>query len=157
MINLIFDLDDTLLMSHTYKSYNDIKPNKYLNFLLFTLKHKKFIYTNGTYGHGENSLKHMNLTSQFKDIYARDIIPYMKPDFRSFNHVRNSLLYIHDCDKNDKFIFFDDLINNLKGAKNIGWTTVWIHPEYNNMDKAYYIDYKFKNIIDALEYFKNNL
>ena len=69
------------------------------------LKHKKFIYTNGTLGHGEESLKHMNLTSQFKDIYARDIIPYMKPYYRSYNHVRNSLLYKHSCNIHDKFIF----------------------------------------------------
>ena len=157
MINLIFDLDDTLLMSNTYKSYNDIKPDKYLNFLLFTLKHKKFIYTNGTLGHGENSLKHMNLTNQFKDIYARDIIPYMKPYYRSFNHVRNSLLYKHSCNIHDKFIFFDDLIDNLLSAKNIGWTTVWINPNCNNVDNENYIDYRFNNIIDALEYFKDNL
>ena len=157
MTNLIFDLDDTLLMSHTYKSYNDIKPDKYLNFLLFTLKHKKFIYTNGTYGHGDKSLMHMNLTSQFKDIYARDIIPYMKPYYRSFNHVRNSLLYKHNCSKDDTFIFFDDLDDNLRSAKNIGWKTVWINPNCNNVDNENYIDYKFKNIIDALEYFKNKI
>ena len=42
---LIFDLDDTLLMSNSYKNYNDIQPNNYLNYLLYKLSNKKFIYT----------------------------------------------------------------------------------------------------------------
>ena len=48
-------------------------------------------------------------------------------------------------------------IDNLQSAKNIGWKTVWINPNCNNVDNENYIDYKFKNIISALEYFKDKL
>ena len=42
MTILVFDLDDTLLMSGTYNRYTDIEPDNYLNLLLFKLKCKKF-------------------------------------------------------------------------------------------------------------------
>ena len=56
---LIFDLDDTLLMSNTYKRYSDIRPNNHLKHILNNMSNKKFIYTNGTYGHGEDGLNAM--------------------------------------------------------------------------------------------------
>ena len=51
MIILIFDLDDTILMSNTYSKYSDIKPDEYMKYILDGINCKKFIYTNGTYGH----------------------------------------------------------------------------------------------------------
>ena len=48
-------------------------------------------------------------------------------------------------------IFFDDLPNNLYAAHNIGWETVWIHPDADNNLKPYYVDHAYKNIVDALE------
>ena len=38
---LIFDLDDTLLMSNSYKRYSDIRPNNYLKYLLKKHPNKK--------------------------------------------------------------------------------------------------------------------
>ena len=55
MIILIFDLDDTILMSNTYSKYSDIEPDEYMKYILDGMNCKKFLYTNGTYGHGENS------------------------------------------------------------------------------------------------------
>ena len=148
MKTLIFYLDDTLLMSHTYKKYTDIVPNDHLNYVLDKLDNPKYIYTNGTYGHGEDGLKHMECSNSFKHIYARDTIPFMKPEFKSYNHVNNSIYFDHD-DVGSR-IFFDDLPNNLYTAHNIGWETVWIHPEASNDHKPYYIDHAYKNVIDAL-------
>ena len=130
---LIFDLDDTLLMSNSYKNYNNIIPNNHLNYILNKLPNKKFIYTNGTYNHGVYGLKHMGCSDEFKMIYARDTIPFMKPDFRSFNYVNNSILY--DFNFTDKKIFFDDLQSNLKTANKLGWETVWINPKLQNSNK----------------------
>ena len=93
---------------------------------------------------------------QFKDIFARDTLPYMKPDFRSFNHVQNLLYYNHKCNHSDKFIFFDDLPNNLMTAKKLGWTTVWINPKCNDFHFDF-VDHKFKTLIESLIYFKDNL
>ena len=145
---LVFDLDDTLLMSNTYKRYSDIQPSYHLNYLLYKYPNKKFIYTNGTYSHGEDGLNAMKCKDSFQKIYGRDTLPYMKPDFKSFNYVNNDILYNHNL--SDKRIFFDDLQENLKTAHNIGWETVWIHPQANNNMKPYYIDHAYTNVIDAL-------
>ena len=91
MKTLVFDLDDTLLMGNTYKRYTDILPNQRLNQILKNLPNNKYIYTNGTYGHGEDGIKYMECSDSFKHIFARDTIPYMKPDFKSFKSCSTSL------------------------------------------------------------------
>jgi len=152
----IFDLDDTILMSNTYKNYSDITPNTTLNYFIDNLEGRKFIYTNGTYGHGVKSLEQMNNTNIFTHIFARDKLPFMKPDYRSYNFVQNLLYYNFKCSNFDKHIFFDDLPNNLLTAKSIGWTTVWINPKCNDFNFEF-IDHKFETLLDALIYFKNNI
>ena len=71
------------------------------------------------------------------NIFGRDILPYMKPDIRSFNYVNHSIKNIND----DTIYFFDDLIENLIVAKEVGWITIWISPNFIN--KPEYIDYSF--------------
>ena len=71
----------------------------------------------------------------------------MKPDFKSFNYVNNSIFYDHN-DYN-KRIFFDDLPNNIY-AHSIGWETVWIHRDADN-NKPYYIDHAYTNTVEALK------
>ena len=157
MIILVFDLDDTLLMSNEYTRYEDIKFNSELSNLLNSIKYKKIIYSNGTYGHVTNSLPKLLAKNNFTEIYARDTIPAMKPEFRSFNYVKNSIFYKENLSRyNDiSYIFFDDNLNNMKTAKDIGWTTVWIpHRNYsNNLINSNYsfIDFKFNNVIIALK------
>ena len=155
MIVLIFDLDDTILMSNTYSKYTDIIPDEYLKYLLNDTKCKKFIYTNGTYGHGEKSIEALDLENVFQDIYARDMLPYMKPDYRSYNEVQNILYYKHSCSKNDMFIFFDDMLQNLAMAKQMGWITLWIHPKGDT--SYYFIDYTFKDIHNALIFINSKI
>ena len=116
MTILVFDLDDTLLMSGTYNRYSDIKPDHYLNLLLFNLKCKKFIYTNGTYGHANDSLNNMQCKELFDEIYARDTLIYMKPYMRSFNEVRNDIIYRHNNSNTDDILFFDDLKDSTFGS-----------------------------------------
>ena len=92
-IVLIFDLDDTLLMSNEYNNYNDINFNKKLYDLLNLYNYDKYIYTNGTMGHAKNSIPKLLKDINIKYIYARDTIPSMKPQFSSFNHVNNDIFY----------------------------------------------------------------
>ena len=44
MKSLVFDLDDTLLMSGTYKRYSDIVPNSTLTDTLYNLQNPKYLY-----------------------------------------------------------------------------------------------------------------
>ena len=136
MIILVFDLDDTLLMSNEYRSYETIKFNRELLNLLNSLNYKKIIYTNGTYGHAKNSVPKLLGRDIFNETYARDTIPHMKPLFQSFNHVKNSIFY--NLNKHE----YDDV-------------SVWIpHRNYNNNIKNQnfpFVDYKYKNIYEALK------
>ena len=93
----------------------------------------------------------MNIKKNFFKIYSRDTLSYMKPDYRSFNSVQND---INNYYKNtlNKIYFFDDLLENCKEAKNHGWTTFWINPDFLSGDQYSYIDHAFKNIKDALIY-----
>lgn len=160
-IKLIFDLDDTLLMSNEYKRYEDIKFNKRLFDLLNKFNYDKYIYSNGTIGHVNTSLPKLLGNMNFIDKYARDIIPDVKPRYKSFNYVNNDIFYKYRFNNYFEMncIFFDDLIDNLKGAKFFGWTTIWLpNKNYNPSllkNNYEFIDYKFDNIYEALENLDN--
>jgi len=47
-----------------------------------------------------------------------------------------------------EYLFFDDLLDNLKTAKGLGWTTVWINERPSTKEK--YVDLSFTNIYQAL-------
>ena len=140
---LIFDIDDTLIMHTRQKNdYYNLNNNNIINDLLNNIDHDKiYIYTNGTYGHGKKVIDNLNI--RVDGIFGRDTIPFMKPHPKSFNFVNNIV------DKNDECIFFDDLLDNLDTAKNIGWKTVWITPNFN-VSKPQNVDYIFPNIYQAL-------
>tara|TARA_Y100001958_G_C21247169_1_gene578206 strand:- start:3721 stop:4233 length:513 start_codon:yes stop_codon:yes gene_type:complete len=160
-IALVFDLDDTLLMSDEYKKYEDIKFNKRLFDLLDKLTYDKYIYSNGTIGHVNNSLPRLLGNMKFIDKYARDIIPDMKPTYKSLNYVNNDIFYKYRFKNYFQMncIFFDDLLDNLKSAKYFGWITVWLpNKRYNPTllrDDYKFIDYKFDDIYQALENLDN--
>ena len=142
----IFDLDDTILMHNIFKGrsldYNKIQYNHKIDTYLSSLNGTKYIYTNGTYGHADKVLKQMKLCYHFKMIYARDTLDSMKPTTESFLQVYNDILSQENITKRDphRIYFYDDLLDNLLTAYNIGWTTIWIHPDYSNQYKYYYVN-----------------
>lgn len=158
MLYYLFDLDDTIVIHppNINDDMYDLKPDPCLQNLLNNLKYKSFIYTNGTYGHAELVLNKMKLDN-FKKIYARDTMPFMKPHIKSYNFVQKNILFQdYNTDLNNTFIFFEDTLENLRMAKNLGWFTIWIHPHYNRGKLYDFVDYSFPNIYDAL-YKINNL
>ncbi len=48
--------------------------------------------------------------------------------------------------------FFDDLLVNLKSAKQRKWTTVWISPLHKRKNNYPFIDYAFSDIKSALSF-----
>jgi FMN phosphatase YigB (HAD superfamily) len=148
----IFDLDDTLLLSNSYYNYSDININNLLNVLLHKLE-KKYIFTNGTFGHAHRALSYMR-TPLFRYIFARDNLydnQKMKPYLDPYIFIMNTILSDQD-NHNESIIFYDDMLCNLKTAKNINWITVWINDSFDPIPE--YVDYKFDTIIDALIYFR---
>jgi len=149
----IFDLDDTLVIhqNHTVV-YENMKYDETLEKLLKGLgKDNKYIYTNGTDGHAKICLENIGLESCFKRTFARDTLPVMKPYVTSFYHVQRQIKFNNIKNMNKEIVFFDDNYENIQVAKMIGWTTVWIHPDFTQRKK--YMDHSFPNIYHALLYF----
>ena len=151
----IFDLDDTLLYK-PYKSYKDIRLDYKLQQLLKDCKYPKYIFSNATTGHVDESLKQIGIYHHFTSKFTRDNVPLMKPYPAGYRYVNTNVLFQNvnlDYYYNDDvdIYFFDDLLENLITAKKFGWTTIWIQ----DTEEYYpFVDYQFKTIIDALTFFK---
>jgi len=153
MIYFLFDLDDTLIIHNNGKNlnYEMIQPDYRLNDLLSRIKGESHIYTNGTAGHALECIERMNIKHNFTKIYSRDTLPFMKPDFRSFKVVQGDI----QRNYNDTFFFFDDMLENLKIAKSLGWITFWIHPDYMEARNYPFVTMAFPNIYECLTYLEN--
>jgi len=152
----VFDIDDTLIIHSPTAAdyYKEDKKNTGLKKLMNGIGADRiYIYTNGTYSHGEGVINALNLTNDIKKIYARDTIPFMKPLMGSFTFVNNEILQDNYQLLNETY-FFDDMVDNLRTAKKVGWKTIWISPQYKNYTNyPDIIDYAFPNIYEALLYF----
>ena len=153
----IFDIDDTIIL-HTKErnDYYKMDSGDTLKKMFQKLDYSKiYIYTNGTYGHGYNVINNLDI-EDISIIFARDNIP-IQPPFQMKPHI-NSFKYVHETIQNEnqigtnEYYFFDDMKENLRTAKNIGWITILIHPDFVNQ-KEEYIDYVFPNIYHALLHF----
>jgi FMN phosphatase YigB (HAD superfamily) len=158
MIHFIFDLDDTLIM-HNNKPihYDRIQEDFPLTKLLGTCNNKGscYIYTNGTGSHALSILKNMKIMDIFDKIYSRDTMPYMKPYYKSFDDVHTDLSF---RDPQPKVIFFfDDQLENLKTASQVGWVTFWIHPHHVKARDYHYVNMAFPTINDCLTYLETKI
>ena len=74
----------------------------------------------------------------------------MKPEphcyYSVYEDISNSLF-----GQKPQVIFFDDLLDNMAGAKERGWRTIWISPDYKDSTKYSFIDKGFPTLKDALE------
>lgn len=166
----VYDLDDTIIdwsknkcINGNHIDYDCIKYDEYLHKLLYIL-HKKinysFIYTNGIKIHAYDVLNALNLHNIFNGIYARDTLKKPKPYIESFEQVTNKIRkYVRNIDGPNiplHIFFFDDLVDNLETAKELGWITIWINKDYKDIYKYPFIDMAFPNIYSALIYFIYN-
>lgn len=148
----VFDLDDTILMHKQFRyglDYDLIKYDTNIDLFLSNLDGPKYIYTNGTFGHADKSLQMMNLSHHFKTIYARDTLDSMKPEYLSLKQVYLDILKQNNLSYYDPHTvyFYDDQLVNLNTAKQFGWKTIWIHPNYK--DKYIFVDHSSHSIIHS--------
>jgi len=167
---LVFDLDNTLLHLsnlqlkllqlnansniNTRKVYHTIIPkNTKLKKLLSKYNNPKFIFSNAQISHVIYSLESLDLLDYFTNIYSHTTVQLYKPHLFSYYLVQSNIAKKLST-TNFQLFFFDDLIENLKGAKQFNWTTILIG--YSTTNESY-IDYCFTTIEEALTYFKNKL
>lgn len=157
MKHYIFDLDDTIIVHRNNINYELIYENVELSHYLDMCRGLRYIYTNGNFSHAEEILDRMNITEKFSKVYSRDTLPAMKPHLSSALSVERDIIRcrvdsgasVYDIHE-DTFVFFDDIIDNLRVAKRIGWTTVWIHPNHERGENLHFVDHAYPNLVEAL-------
>ena len=148
---LVFDIDDTIYV-HTSNevNYDLIRPDYQMKSLLQRIKYPKFVLTNATYGHANLIVNKLGIEDEFIKIYARDNIFQMKPNPYCYDSVENDISHTLQSDLN-KYIFFDDLLENLETAKQLGWYTIWINPKFHEGNNYSYVDRSFRTLKDGLK------
>ena len=113
--------------------FSELNEDVTLKTLLRKIKGKKSIYTNATFKHAKNILKSMGIFQEFEIIFdIKDANYIAKPDPNSY-HMMKKKLNLND--KNiSKSIFFEDTAKNLKPAKELGMSTVWIENDFNRKE-----------------------
>jgi len=156
MVKYIFDLDYTLYSQADVNDsgsdvdfYNSFKPKEFMNHLLNRLDGNNYIFTNGNFEHAITVVRKMDLALNFKDIQSTDMVDnLLKPDPTTYENAINKF----KIRKNETVYFFEDSPENLITAKDFGWKTVLIEPNFTGR-KPEFIDYHFKTIEEALLFF----
>ncbi len=120
--------------------FSELNEDVTLKTLLRKIKGKKSIYTNATFKHAKNILKSMGIFQEFEIIFdIKDANYIAKPDPNSY-HIMKKKLNLDD--KNiSKSIFFEDTAKNLKPARELGMSTVWIENDFNRKEADYLREY----------------
>ena len=156
MVKYIFDLDYTLYSKSDVNDtgsdkefYESFKPKEFMNHLLDKLYGNNYIFTNGNFNHAIDVVKKMSLAQNFKDIQSTDMVGNkLKPD----PEVYESAIKKFKILKNETVYFFQYSVENLITAKEFGWNTILIEPNFLGK-KPDFIDYAFKTIEEALLFF----
>ena len=148
---LVIDIDDTLFVHKSpLLEYHKIRPDYHLKAQLQRIQLPKFILTNATFSHANVILNKMNVDEEFKKIYSRDNIPRMKPSLECYARVQTDIS-TELQHKNNVYLFFDDLLDNLKNAHIMGWKTIWISPNYKDKQNYPFLDFAFPSLKEALD------
>ena len=147
---LIIDIDDTLYVHKSpLMEYHKIRPDYQLKHQLQRISYPKFILTNAMYEHANIIVNKMGVEDEFKKIYARDNMPNMKPSMDCYLSVKNDI-FKELGNTVSGYVFFDDLLDNLKGASQLGWRTIWISPKYKEANNYPFVIAAFPTLKDAL-------
>ena len=122
-----------------------LSPAPQLRGTIATLPGDKLVFTNADRRYAERVLKHRGLDGLFDrihDLIATDMIP--KPEKAAYN----SLISTTRIDP-ARAIFVEDMARNLRPAKDLGMTTIWLNTgsEWGARDHAPdYIDHEITDL-----------
>lgn len=197
MFCFVFDLDDTLLptsklitnsvendLRNLYTTNNSelirmyyknlIKRDGVLNSLLGMLNGPKVILTNSSGHHASFSLQALEIHQNFVDVLNANRLHFVtKPNVNAYITTELLIKKMDPCSV-WRFVFFDDIKENLVAAKRLGWITVYINknmlfsgngsllsdirPYFSGggvqqHSETSFIDFQFSDIYNALDYF----
>ena len=154
----LYDLDNTLHSRHECeetddeeKYYASFKKKNFLKHLIKKTQNPQYIFTNGNYLHATLLLKKLGLNTLFpkETILSSDMFEYR---YKPYPESYQKAIERFNISKDDEVYFFEDTPENLEMAKELKWKTILVGGDKN--DKAPYIDWTFRNIEEALLFFK---
>lgn len=137
-----------------YQKHIDLRNgfNKILDYCIIR-KIKIGIITNGPKEHQLNKIKSLGLLNWFKreNIFISEELGYAKPYRKIFDiAVKQMSIYNQDI-----YYVGDNFINDIKGAKNAGWNTIWFSSDTVKIEEIEkYCDYRVGNTEDLYELIK---
>jgi putative hydrolase of the HAD superfamily len=103
-------------------SMDRLIPSPELRAAIQRLPGRRIIFTNGSVGHAERVLKHLNLRDLFSEVFAIETADYIpKPSLSTFDKISK----LHAIDP-PKTAFFEDSEMNLVPAARMGMTTILV-------------------------------
>ena len=101
-----------------------LPPDAALRAAIDRLPGRRLIFTNGSLGHAERVLAHLELRDLFSEIFAIETADYVpKPSLATFDRITK----LHAIDP-PMTAFFEDSEKNLVPASRLGMTTVLVGP-----------------------------
>lgn len=105
-------------------SMDRLTPSPNLRAAIDRLPGRRIIFTNGSVGHAERVLKHLDLRDLFADVFAIETADYVpKPSLATFDKITK----LHAIDP-PMTAFFEDSEKNLVPAARLGMTTILVGP-----------------------------
>lgn len=105
-------------------SMDQLIPSPELREAISRLPGRRLIFTNGSIGHAERVLAHLNLRDLFSEIFAIETADYIpKPSLSTFDKISK----LHAIDP-PMTAFFEDSEKNLVPAARLGMTTILVGP-----------------------------
>lgn len=136
IINHQVNPDEFLKKTHRLEKILKIRAPQYLEKTLTNIKSDKIILTNAPRHYANFVLKKLNIKHYFKKIICIEDNHYLpKPNLNVFRKIRNFPY--------NKFILVDDVVDNLKAAKKVGFVTINISTTTNYRK---YIDINIKQL-----------
>jgi putative hydrolase of the HAD superfamily len=130
--------------------FSKLQPQPELMKSINQLNGRKMIYTNSPKHYATKILSKLSLGDCFDDIFSIEDADYvLKPHKTSYERICET----HAIDSKNT-VFFDDQLRNLKPAKALGMTTVWLTGSYQSRIEP---DYKADYEADNLSQFFNRL
>lgn len=105
-------------------SMDCLVPDPALREAIARLPGRRIIFTNGSIGHAERVLKHLDLRDLFSEVFAIETADYVpKPSLSTFDKISK----LHAIDP-PMTAFFEDSEKNLVPAARMGMTTILVGP-----------------------------
>jgi len=142
------DIETYLHTVHDFDMPRFVKPNPALVELMATITVPMAIFTNSPREHAERALAALGLTHLKMPIIDIRMINFLPKPHPSAYQIALQALDVPA----EGTVFFEDTLHNLRHAKALGMTTVYI-PHQFGMPVPDYVDYSFPDALSAITAF----